>query len=289
MTDKQLPVVLFKESLEAGPDEVVDGNVTVVNAMYQELLGQAEIAEDALRSYYVDFYLTQALGGGFAQYVFTATDREEIDAYVRGGLEAMGATAHLALFDRTAAAFEALSEDEVDAYLDGDAEDEQTEVSDAVLAQEELDNEFETLLETEDLMELNAAWLRGLEGLLVVDEDGLDAVIDERLKTVDDLEERRAQAEAASLEDMPDFEIIIRELCDLAEVELEKITLGDPNFVYEAETVVAWHFLADGEEYIMVELDDEALMLRPESLEVVAAVEIEEIDDDELEPAGADA
>ena len=289
MTSKQLPVVLFKESLEAGPDEVVDGNVTVVNAMYQELLGQDEIAEDALRSYYVDFYLTQALGGGFAQYVFTATDREEIDAYVRGGLEAMGAKAHLDLFNRTDAAFEALSEDEVDAYLDGDAEDEDSEVSDAVLAQEELDNEFEALLETEDLMELNAAWLRSLEGLLVVDEDGLDAVIDERLATVEDLEERRAQAEAASLEDMPDFEIIIRELCDVAEVELEKITLGDPNVVYEAETVVAWHFLADGEEYIMVELEDEALMLRPESLEVVAAVEIEEIDDDELEPAGAEA
>ncbi|MEZ2372500.1 hypothetical protein [Arthrobacter sp. RCC_34] len=289
MTSKQLPVVLFKESLEAGPDEVVDGNVTVVNAMYQELLGQDEIAEDALRSYYVDFYLTQALGGGFAQYVFTATDREEIDAYVRGGLEAMGAKGHLDLFNRTDAAFEALSEDEVDAYLDGDAEDEDSEVSDAVLAQEELDNEFETLLETEDLMELNAAWLRSLEGLLVVDEDGLDAVIDERLATVEDLEERRAQAEAASLEDMPDFEIIIRELCDVAEVELEKITLGDPNFVYEDETVVAWHFLADGEEYIMVELEDEALMLRPESLEVVAAVEIEEIDDDELEPVGAEA
>ncbi|MFJ3959177.1 hypothetical protein [Arthrobacter sp. NPDC090010] len=289
MTDTQLPVVLLKEALEGGPDEVVDGNVTVVNAMYQELLGEGEISADALRSYYVDFYLTQALGGGFAQYVFTAEEREDLDEYVRAGLAAMGATGHLDLFNRTAAAFDALSETDEEAYLDGDAEDEGSEVSDAVLAQEELDNDFESLLETEDIMALNAAWLRGLETLKVVDEEGLDAVIDERLTTVEDLEDRRAQAEAAAVEDMPDFEIIIRELCDVAEVELEKITLGDPNFVYEAETVLAWHFVADGEEYLMIELEDEALMVRPESLEVVAAVEIEEIDEDELEAASVKA
>ncbi|MDP5228207.1 MULTISPECIES: hypothetical protein [Arthrobacter] len=289
MTDKQLPVVLFKESLEAGPDEVVDGNVTVVNAMYQEFLGEDEIAAEALRSYYVDFYLTQALGGGFAQYVFTAEDREDVDAYVRGGLEGMGAVKHLELFNRTAEAFDALSEEETDAYLDGDSEDEDAEVSDAVLAQEELDNEFEALLETEDIMALNAEWLRNLETLQVVDQDGLEAVIEARLETVEDLEERRAAAEAAAVEDMPDFEIIIRELCDLAEVELEKITLGDPNHVYQGETVLAWHFLADGEEYLMIELEDEALMLRAEGEEVIAVVEIEEIDEEELEDAGVEA
>ena len=49
----------------------MDSNVTVVNAMYAELLDAPEIAPNALRSYYVDFYLTQALAGGFAQYVFT--------------------------------------------------------------------------------------------------------------------------------------------------------------------------------------------------------------------------
>ena len=67
----------------------------------------------------MDFYLTQALAGGFAQYVFTAPEREEIDPYVREGLAAMGAAAHLDLFNRTVAAFGALTDTDVDTYLDG--------------------------------------------------------------------------------------------------------------------------------------------------------------------------
>ena len=88
--------VLPRESINGSDADVVDANVDVVNMMYAELLDIEEIAPNALRSYYVDFYLTQCLGGGFAQYVFTAPEREEIDAYIRAGLEGMGATAHLA-------------------------------------------------------------------------------------------------------------------------------------------------------------------------------------------------
>ena len=79
MTSNEYPVVLTLKAHDAGNEEVVDANVTVVNAMYRELLNAGEIAPIALRSYFVDFYLTQALGGGFAQYVFTAADRDEVD------------------------------------------------------------------------------------------------------------------------------------------------------------------------------------------------------------------
>src|SRR6478736_297443 len=113
------PTVLTTESLKGGNEDVVDANVNVVNAMFEELLDTEEISPAALRSYYVDFYLTQALAGGFAQYVFTAPEREEVDPYVREGLEAMGAAAHLDLFNRTVAAFGALTDTDVDTYLDG--------------------------------------------------------------------------------------------------------------------------------------------------------------------------
>ena len=82
--------VLPREIINGSDADVVDANVDVVNAMYAELLDIGEIAPNALRSYYVDFYLTQALGGGFAQYVFTAPEREDIDAYIRAGLEGHG-------------------------------------------------------------------------------------------------------------------------------------------------------------------------------------------------------
>lgn len=72
MTTSQQPVVLTADSIEASNEEVVDSNVRVVDAMHRELLHSSEISPAALRSYYVDFYLTQSLEGGFAQYVFTS-------------------------------------------------------------------------------------------------------------------------------------------------------------------------------------------------------------------------
>jgi hypothetical protein len=281
------PVVLALESAEAANEDVVDSNVTVVNAMYAELLDAPEIAPNALRSYYVDFYLTQALAGGFAQYVFTVPERDEIDAYVREGLEGMGATAHLALFNRTAAAFDALSEDDADRYLDGNTDgdtegfgeaDGGTSSPEAVRELEELDEAFESLLETEDILELNAAWLRRQEGLLLLDDEQLELHIAERVAQIPNFAERQAEAAEEALENAPEFELIIRELCDVASQELRKITMGDPNYEHNGETVLAWHFTTDQGDFIMVEEDDEAYMISPSTKEIVAAVEFEEAD-----------
>lgn len=283
MTTSQHPVVLTTASIEAGNEEVVDANVHVVNAMYAELLDADEIAPAALRSYYVDFYVTQSLEGGFAQYVFTA-DRDETDPLIREGLEGMGATAHLDLFNRTVEAFDALSEEDEERYLDGDLDTEE-ESTDGVSTLEELDGEFEELFETENITALNASWLLGQEGLLVLDEDGLAAYIERQVALIPDLEERQARADAEALEDAPDFEIIIRELCDVAGYELRKITMGDPNYLHNGEKTLAWHFATDHGDFLMVEEDDEAFMINPETQEIVAAVEFEEADDDEMADA----
>ena len=300
-TASKHPVVLALESAEAANEDVVDSNVTVVNAMYAELLDAPEIAPNALRSYYVDFYLTQALAGGFAQYVFTVPEREEIDAYVREGLEGMGATAHLALFNRTAAAFDALSEDDADTYLDGDTDDfdgaddgdddglegDSDDTADddggtasveAIRELQELDDEFESLLETEDILVLNAAWLRSQEGLLLLDDGQLELHIAERVAQIPNLAERQAEAAEEALENAPEFELIIRELCDVAGHDLQKITMGDPNYEHNGETVLAWHFTTDQGDFIMVEEDEEAYMISPSTKEIIAAVEFEEAD-----------
>ncbi|WP_426997237.1 DMP19 family protein [Pseudarthrobacter sp. N5] len=272
------PTVLTTDCIEAGDEDVVDANVNVVNAMYQELLNSEEIAPNALRSYYVDFYLTQSLGGGFAQYVFTAPDREDLDTYIREGLEGMGATAHLELFNRTVETFDALTEDDAEAYLDGDLDTEEESTA-GVQAMEELDGEFEALLETEDINVLNAAWLRGQEGRLALNEEELSAHIAQRVAQIPDLEERQAEAEAEERENAPEFEVIIRELCDVAGYALQKITMGDPNYEHNGETILAWHFTTDHGDFIMVEDDEEAYMINAETKEIVAAVEFEEADE----------
>ncbi|MGY4541047.1 hypothetical protein ACVWY0_000955 [Arthrobacter sp. UYNi723] len=280
MTMSQNPVVLTKASIDAGSEEVVDANVHVVNAMYGKLLDAGEIAPAALGSYYVDFYVTQSLEGGFAQYVFTA-DRDEVDPLIREGLAGMGATAHLELFNRTVAAFDALSEEDEERYLDGDLDTEE-ESNGAVRTIEELDGEFEELFETENITALNAAWLLSQEGLLVLDDEELDAYIERQVALIPNLEERQAAADEEALEDAPDFEVIIRELCDIAGYTLQKITMGDPNYMHDGEKTLAWHFTTDHGDFIMVEDDEEAFMINPETQEIVAAVEFEEADDDEM-------
>jgi hypothetical protein len=279
MTTSQQPVVLTIGSIEASNEEIVDSNVRVVDAMHKELLHTDELSPVAIRSYYVDFYLTQSLEGGFAQYVFTSVDRDELDTLIREGMAGMGATAHLELFNRTVAAFVNLSEEDEERYLDG-ALDEDEESSEGVRAMEELDGEFEELLESENITALNAAWLRGQEGLLVLNEEELSAHIERLVALIPDLAERQAQADAEALEDAPDFEIIIRELCDVAGYALQKITMGDPNYLHHGDKTLAWHFSTDHGDFLMIEEDDEAFMINPETQEIVAAVEFEDADDE---------
>ncbi|WP_426004260.1 DMP19 family protein [Paenarthrobacter sp. NyZ202] len=278
MTTNEYPVVLNKSAVEAGSADVVDSNVNVVNEMYAELLNSDEIAPAALNSYFVDFYLTQALAGGFAQYVFTAPEREEVDGFVRAGLEAIGAHRHADLFDRTAAAFDALTEDEAEAYLDGELDDTEG-VTAPVALLDELDGEFEALLEEEDLVELNGEYLRRQPDLLALSDEDLEAHIAERVSRIPDLAGRQAEAEEEALASAPDFEIIIRELCDVAGYQLERITMGDPNYDHDGGTILAWHFSTDHGDYIMIEEEDEAFMIHPETKEIIAAVEFEESDE----------
>ena len=274
--------VLPRECINGSDADVVDANVDVVNTMYAELLDIEEIATAALRSYYVDFYLTQSLGGGFAQYVFTAPEREEIDAFIRAGLEGMGAAAHLDLFNRSTAAFGSLSEEEAAAYLDGDTEldgDTDGGVTDAVRLMEELDGEFDTLLETEDIVALNAAWLRSQADLLILDEEELDHHIAERVSRIPNLAERQAEAAEDDLLDAPEFEVIIRGLCDVAGHTLLKITMGDPNYEHDGQTSLAWHFTTDQGEFLMLDGEDVAVMIHPDTKEILAAVEFAHQDD----------
>ena len=271
MTTHHIPVVLTAAGAAGNNEDVVGDNVSVVNEMYRSLLNADEIAPNALRSYFVDFYLTQALEGGFAQYVFMTPDREELDTYIREGLEAMGATAHLELFNRTAALYELLTETELQDYLD-EGTDMEGNRADGAVAMDALDAEFEDLFEAEDVTGLNAAWLRSQLGMLVLEEAELAAHIADRVALIEDLEERRAEAE---LEDAPEFELIIRELCDVSGHELVKITMGDPNHEHNGETVLAWHFTTDQGAFIMIDGDEEAVMIDPLTHDVLASVEFE--------------
>ena len=92
----------------------------------------------------------------------------------------------------------------------------------------------------------------------------LELHIAERVAQIPNLAERQAEAAEEALANAPEFELIIRELCDVAGHALQKITMGDPNYEHDGETVLAWHFTTDHGDFIMVEEDEEAFMITPQ-------------------------
>lgn len=170
MTITHHPVVLTSSSIGGRDEEVVEANAAIIDAMRKAMLRLEDMSPVAVRSCLVDFYLSQALEGGFAQYAVMAGGRIATDPLVREGMAGMGATAHLDLFNRAVEAYGAVSAGTAASYLAGRS-GESGAVPGAVLRMDELDGEFEELLEHENITALNARWLRGQPDLLVLDDE----------------------------------------------------------------------------------------------------------------------
>jgi hypothetical protein len=190
------PVVLTTSSIGGRDEEVVESNAAIVDAMHHALLRTEDLSPVALRSCLVDFYLCQALEGGFAQYAVMAGGRIATDPLVREGMAGMGAAAHLDLFNRSAEACAVLSAGTAASYLAGGTGD-GGDVPAAILRIEALDGEFEELLEHENITALNARWLRSQPDLLVLDDEEVGPYIQRLAALVPDLAERKVAGAAA--------------------------------------------------------------------------------------------
>ena len=119
MTDSRI-YVSSDSVASSDPYDIIWSNIGFLNALQGEYLRKDELSPDALLSYYVDYYLAQVNNGGFAQFVYNSSWHPVLIQYVRDGLEAMGATEHLALFNQSAVILDSLGPDGVEKFLDGE-------------------------------------------------------------------------------------------------------------------------------------------------------------------------
>lgn len=249
-----LPIVVSRDSLESeDPYDVIMSNVSFVNALFNEGLQHDEISDEALQSYYVDYYLAQVMNGGFSQFVFNSEWNPEIVDRVRRGLRSMNATRHAELFERSAQLVDELGPDGFERFLDSEYFGDNSD-RDALGAHDET---FYQLNEgEEDLVALNVRWVRSRPNLRVLSIEEMETEVARLAGTFTNHDEQAAAARANELRPTQ----LIRRLCYESEQTLERITLVDPNHRYLGRSVVAWHFITDRGRRYMIEVDGQAMM-----------------------------
>ena len=245
----------------ADPHRIVVSNVAFVDALFAEYLTAQEIGQDALRSYFVQYYLAQMENGGFAQFVYNSNWDPNVVAKVRDGLRTMGARMHQAVFLEGVTTVRQIGRDGLDAFLtrdywgDNPVRDRLDAVSD----------QFARACEVEDLAARNADWLRTHPKLHVLTRDEMDAEVRNRAAAIQDM----AQRVATAREMEPRPVKLIRVLCALAGHELERIVAGDPTYMYEGAVTLAWRFSTDEGPHVMVEVNGRAIMLSDDGREQI--------------------
>jgi hypothetical protein len=68
------------------PQDVINSNISVINLMREEKIDDDLIHEDALMSYYLDYYTSQYTEGNFAQFVYNSHWNEELNELIEEGL-----------------------------------------------------------------------------------------------------------------------------------------------------------------------------------------------------------
>ncbi|SAI59171.1 Uncharacterised protein [Bordetella ansorpii] len=257
--------------------DIIESNIAFLNALFEAHLMTHEVSRAALTSYYVDYYYAQLENGGFSQFVFNSRWSDEVVDMVREGLQGMGAAGHLALFDAGAAVIAELGGEAFAAYLSGQYFGED-EVRDRL---DEVGTPSYELSQQEDLIALNAVWLRQHPDLRALPLDELQQELDRRAAAVPD---RQAREQAAK-ESEPLYIKQIRALCEQAGQTLERVTAGDINTVYDGKQLrdreddepvgpIVWFFITDAGLHCMAQGESNVVMFNAQTRKQVAELDV---------------
>ena len=270
-------ILLPRSACESGdPGAIVAANVRFLNA----LMGQGtyrpdELPINAMRSYHIDYYMTQVNNGGHGQFVGNSGWGEQTIRNISAGLRAMGAGPYTDIFDD----LRRLMERDPDRANRIAAGGRFGEIDPAIKV---LDDRFFTLNRTNPLSDTNARWLRSLPELCIIpDKDyprRLETLVDANLMRQQRLSERRGTSLDTALLDR--FTVAGRLLCAKAQcLPILSIGAGDPALTApDGREAIGWHITTGKGRQVLFLFDNIALLCeprladgRPVTDEVVAA------------------
>lgn len=261
-------IFLLRDRLATGESlDVIEANLIFLHELFAAGFEPHEVPEAALTSLYVDQYVAEMNNGGFAQFVYNTNWDPLLVDLVAKGLSRIDAPNHAALFARCRAIvdraggepfdedrFEASMTDAERGFLDG------------------CFDEFFEISKQEDIVELNAAWLRDHADVVLCTQDELNDELARRAGTPAEIAERSVRALAKEPRHMK----LIRALCDASGQTFDRVTAGDINYVWKGERALAWCFLTNEGRHHMLDLDGRAMMFTRPSEHLVATIEADE-------------
>jgi len=153
------------------PQDVINSNISVINLMREEKVDDDLIHEDALMSYYLDFYASQYSQGNFAQFVYYSGWNKELNELIEEGLALIGAEKHLELFQQQAKKVRLMSSVKLGKFLKGKLEGVNP-------IRDSLNNDVFFEL-NENLTQLNADFLKSHPDTEVLSVDEMFAALEE--------------------------------------------------------------------------------------------------------------
>ena len=102
--------------------DVVHSNISIINLMREEGVNDDLIHEDALMSYYLDYYVSQYTEGNFAQFVYNSGWDKELNELIEEGLALIGAEKQLELFQQQSKKVKLMSSVKLNKFLKGKLE-----------------------------------------------------------------------------------------------------------------------------------------------------------------------
>lgn len=168
---REFPLILLSaDALETNTAEaVVNSNISVINYLRNSEVGDDELHPDAFASYCVDYYYQTLLKEGFAFFVYkTQWDTDLVDI-IHAGLTALNAQEHLAYFEKQMRRMKLFSKIKLNKFLQMPFDAKQ-EISQLIE-----DRSFQ--IETENLLVLNAEWLKQHPDTQIVSIEEMEEII----------------------------------------------------------------------------------------------------------------
>nr|WP_199002949.1 hypothetical protein [Flavobacterium sp. ASV13] len=167
-------ILVSKNAFESSePYDLINSNISVINLLREEDVNDDDLHEDALISYYVDYYVSQYKNGNFSQFVWNTNWNNELNILIEEGLKKMGATKHLELFRAQSQKVESLSKEELNHFFEN-------EYFGPNATRDKLKNDdFFTM--DENIIKLNSKWLKNHPQLFVCSIDEMYAEIENNL------------------------------------------------------------------------------------------------------------